>query len=280
MVRFKKVLTGATLALIAYATTANAQDGSAGAEQIAAARQLVAAQDQGGHMKQVSEALSRMVQAQSSNADPATAKFTSAFLRSALSPDSPGMKKFLEEIEALQVKTFAAEFSPDEMKQLASFLQSDVYKKYLASNFRILATAAPIVTQFQRSLQIEAYEELTKQQPKNTGAWNGLCWVTITTGGDPNKALDQCNTAVKLNPKFANAFDSRGLVYLKLGDFDRALADYEAALKLCPILASAQYGRGIAKIKRGDFAAGSDDITQAKTANPNLVVQYVGYGVK
>ncbi len=231
-------------------------------------------------MRQVSEAMSKMLQAQFASTDPATAKFMGTFLRNTLSPDSPAMKKFLADIETIEVDAFSSELSVEDMKQLAAFLQSDAHKKYTATNVRILSAAAPMIAQLQKGMQIEAYEELTKEQPKNASAWNGLCWVTITTGGDPAKALEECNTAIKLNPRFANALDSRGLVHLRLGDFDRAFSDYDAALKLCPRLASAAYGRGIAKIKRGDFAGGSDDISMAKTANPNLVAQYVAYGVK
>jgi len=280
MVRIKKALTGATLVLIALASRAYAQESAANADAIGAARELIAAQDQAGQMKQVSEALAKMMQEQLSATDPASAKFAGTFLRTALSPDSPAMKKLIGDMQALQVAAFANELSTEEMKQLAAFLQSDAYKKFAAANVKILATAAPIIGQFQRSMQIEAYEELTKEQPKNAAAWNGLCWVTITTGGEPDKALEQCNTALRLNPRFANAFDSRGLVHLKLGDFDRALSDYDAALRLCPRLASAAYGRGIAKIKRGDFAGGSDDIIMAKTANANLVPQFASYGIR
>jgi len=280
MVRIKKALTGAALVLIALASRANAQDSSPNAEAIAAAHQLIAAQDRAGQMRQVSEAMSKMLQAQFSSTDPATAKFMGTFLPNALSPDSPAMKKFLADMETIQLDAFASELSIEDMKQLAAFLQSDPYKKYTATNVKILSAGAPIIAQLQKGMQIEAYEELTKEQPKNAGAWNGLCWVTITTGGDPAKALEQCNTAIKLNPRFANAFDSRGLVHLRLGDFDHAFSDYDAALKLCPRLASAAYGRGVAKIKRGDFAGGSDDIIMAKTANPNLVAQYAAYGVK
>src|SRR3979411_1986634 len=37
-----------------------------------------------------------------------------------------------------------------------------------------------------------------------------------------------------LEPHEANTFDSRGLIYIKLGQIDRAIADYDAALKLDP----------------------------------------------
>ncbi len=280
MVRFKTALAGATLVAIALASGANAQDSAPNAEALGAAHQLVAAENKGGQMKQVSGALAGMIQGQLASTDPAAAKFAASFLRTALSPDSPGMKKFLEDIEALQVKAFAADLSLDEMKQLALFLQSEPYKKFVATNFKVLAGAGPVIGQFQKTMQFAAFEELTKQQPKNAGAWNRFCWMTVTAGGDLQKALDQCNTAIKLNPRFANAFDSRGLVYLKLGDFDRALADYETALRLCPRLAGAAYGRGIARIKRGDFAGGSEDIVMAKTANANLAAQFAAYGVK
>jgi ABC-type transporter MlaC component len=103
MIRMKKALTGATLVLIALASGANAQDSSPGAEGIAAAHELITAQDQAGQMKQVSEALSKMMQEQFASTDPATAKFMGNFLRNALSPDSPAMKKFIGDMEALQV---------------------------------------------------------------------------------------------------------------------------------------------------------------------------------
>ncbi len=280
MVRIKKALTGATLVLIALASSAKAQESSASADAVGAAREFIAAQDQAGQMRQLSETLARMMQEQLSATDPSGAKFAATFFRTALSPDAPAMKKLLGDMQALQVAAFANELSIEEMKQLTAFLQSDAYKKFAASNVKILSSAAPIVAQFQKSMQVEVYEELTKEQPKNAAAWNGLCWLTITTGGEPDKALEQCNAAIRLNPRFANAFDSRGLVHLKLGDFDHALSDYDAALKLCPRLASAAYGRGIAKIKRGDFAGGSEDIIMAKTANANLVAQYASYGIK
>jgi tetratricopeptide (TPR) repeat protein len=280
MMRIKQVLTGAALALMALAPCAHAQEASPNAEAIAAARELVAAQDQGGNLQQVSGALGKMMQEQLSTADPEASKFAAAFMRKALSPDSPGMKKFIEDLEALQVKAFAAGLSPDELSQVTAFLKSDAHKKFAAANIKVLGSAASIVIQFQKTMQISVFEELTKQQPKNASAWNGLCWNTITTGGDAGKALEACDTAIKLNPKFANAFDSRGLVYLKLGNYEAAQADYEAALKLCPRMAGAAYGRGIARIKRGDFAAGSEDIIMAKTANPNLVAQYAAYGIK
>ncbi len=166
------------------------------------------------------------------------------------------------------------------MTQLAAFLRSSLYKKFQAANLKVVAGSSAIMVEFQRGIQLAAFENLTKDQPKNAAPWNGLCWHLVTTGGDTNRALEACNTAIALNPRFPNALDSRGLVYLKLGDYQRALADYEMALKLCPRMAGAAYGRGVSKIKLGDFAGGSEDIVQAKTANAALAAQFASYGIK
>ena len=60
-----------------------------------------------------------------------------------------------------------------------------------------------------------------------------------------------------MQPKDAATFDSRGLVYLKMGQFDLAISDYSSALRIEPKMASALYGRGLARIKKGDTAGGN-----------------------
>jgi tetratricopeptide (TPR) repeat protein len=278
MVQIKHALIGAMLMLLP--TVAHAEDTAQPPSPEDAARDLIAAQDKAGEVKQLGELIAKQMQGQLANSDPASAKIAGDFMRTMLSPDSPLTKKFLNQMEAIQLKTYAADLTPDEMKQIAAFWRSDVYKKFEAVNFKVLAASPATIAEFQRGMQLAAYENLTKEQPKNAVPWNDLCWHLVTTGGDVNRALEACNTAIKLNPRFANALDSRGLVYLKLGDYQHALADYDAALKLCPRMAGAAYGRGISKIKLGDFAAGSEDIIQGKTANPTLVVQFASYGIK
>ena len=60
---------------------------------------------------------------------------------------------------------------------------------------------------------------------------------------------------LSLQPNDAATFDSRGLIYLKMGRFDSAIEDYSSALRIEPKLASAFYGRGLARIKKGDATA-------------------------
>ena len=78
----------------------------------------------------------------------------------------------------------------------------------------------------------------------------------------------------------AATYDSRGLIYLKLGRPGAAIDDYSAALRLAPKLASALYGRGLAKLKQGDAAGGDTDISAAKTIQGNIGDDFTRYGVR
>ena len=96
----------------------------------------------------MSEALAKIIHNQLSATNPAAGKFAGNFVRTALSPDAPRVKKFIGDIQALQVAAFANELWADEMKQLTAFLQSAAYKKFAATNLKILASAAPVIAQF------------------------------------------------------------------------------------------------------------------------------------
>jgi tetratricopeptide (TPR) repeat protein/predicted aspartyl protease len=101
-------------------------------------------------------------------------------------------------------------------------------------------------------------------------ARNGRCWARALLGQDLDKALDDCNAALHLAPHTAEMLDSRGLVYLRRGEFDRAISDYDAALKLSPQTAWSYYGRGVAKLHKGMKAEGDADITTAVALAPKL----------
>jgi tetratricopeptide (TPR) repeat protein len=93
-------------------------------------------------------------------------------------------------------------------------------------------------------------------------------------------ALGDCNEALRLKPDVAATLDSRGLTYLKMGQWDSAIDDYSSALRLDPKLASSLYGRGLAKLKKGDTAGGTADIAAAEAIEANVVEGFARYGVQ
>jgi tetratricopeptide (TPR) repeat protein len=83
-----------------------------------------------------------------------------------------------------------------------------------------------------------------------------------------------------LKADYDYAYDSRGLVYFRLGRLAEAIADYDARLKVNPKSAYSLYGKGLARLKKGDKAEGEADIAAAKAINPKIEDQFEKYGLK
>ena len=110
-------------------------------------------------------------------------------------------------------------------------------------------------------------------------ARNARCWARALLGKELDQALDDCNFAVRKDPKAAAFLDSRGLVYLRLGKYDKAIADYDTALALNPSLPWALYGRGLSKQHLGQTAAGQTDIGAAEALAPKIAEEAASHGV-
>lgn len=110
-------------------------------------------------------------------------------------------------------------------------------------------------------------------------AFNARCRVRAVQGMDLDKALSDCNRAVRARPESPPFLDSRGIVYLRLGNFDKALADYEAVVRLQPRNPSGLYGRGIARLRKGMKAEGEADIAASKAISPRIAQQAAAHGI-
>jgi tetratricopeptide (TPR) repeat protein len=110
-------------------------------------------------------------------------------------------------------------------------------------------------------------------------ALNGRCWARTLWNRDLDKALADCDAALRHGPRTAGLFDSRGLTHLRRGELDAAIADYNEALKLQPKLAWSLYGRGLAERGKGLGPAADSDIAAAVAIQPNLPVMAKRYGL-
>jgi tetratricopeptide (TPR) repeat protein len=125
------------------------------------------------------------------------------------------------------------------------------------------------VTQFHKALALA---------PEKAAYWNGLCWSQAATGKRLGEALTACNKALRIEPEAAAAYNSRGLVHLRMQKFTTAIADYSRALQLSPDQSSARFGLGLARLSRGD-RAGASDIRQARRSEPDIDRLFIGMGV-
>jgi lipoprotein NlpI len=82
-----------------------------------------------------------------------------------------------------------------------------------------------------------------------------------------DRAIEDFDQAIGLDPKYALAFYSRGVAYAAKAQYDRAIEDFDQAIRLAPKDALAIYSRGIAYFNKGRFAVAARDFEQSLSIN-------------
>ena len=115
---------------------------------------------------------------------------------------------------------------------------------------------------------IEDYGRVLQNNPADAHALNGRCQARTASG--QAEAIADCTEAVRLQPREARYFATRGFAYLKLGRPDDAIKDFDLALQWDSGLAQALYGRGQARLAKGDATASKADMTAATAIEPDI----------
>lgn len=129
---------------------------------------------------------------------------------------------------------------------------------------------------------IGSYDQWLKAHPEDSGrapAFNGRCWARALSNRDLDKALGDCDAALRLRPGDAAYLDSRALVRFRRGEIDKALADYDAAVAAQPRNAWALYARSLARRHAGQTAQADTDRTAALAINPQVAARAKRYGL-
>jgi tetratricopeptide (TPR) repeat protein len=111
--------------------------------------------------------------------------------------------------------------------------------------------------------------EAIRLNPNDASAYHNR-GTAYNDKGDSDRAIDDFNRAIRLDPKLAQPFNGRGNAYYDKRDFDRAIADYNEAIRLNLKYANAYYNRGLTKRAKGDASGGDADIAKAKQLNPDV----------
>jgi tetratricopeptide (TPR) repeat protein len=88
------------------------------------------------------------------------------------------------------------------------------------------------------------------------------------------KSVRLLSQVIKLDPKFALAYVSRGAAHLKLNKLNKAIADFSAAIELNPKYARAHYLRGLAFDKQNQTARAYLDFVRTIEIDPNFSAAY------
>ena len=117
------------------------------------------------------------------------------------------------------------------------------------------------------------YREASRRNPSFAPAPAALGRLDF---GDPQSALEELTTAIRIDPKSA-AVRTRALLYLSLDEPDRALPDLNQVIANDGSDAVAWADRGVAKSRLGDFAGAIGDCTRAIEIAPTTA-NYINRG--
>ena len=95
---------------------------------------------------------------------------------------------------------------------------------------------------------------------------------------DSDRALTDCNEAIRINRNLAPAYLNRGNVYLSKSDLDHAFTDFNEALRLNPKNAWAYAERGNLYKNRGDFDHALVDLNEAIRLDPGYALAHFSRG--
>jgi tetratricopeptide (TPR) repeat protein len=109
---------------------------------------------------------------------------------------------------------------------------------------------------------------------------NNACYTLAKAKFMLERALDECDAALKLRPTFSAALDSRAFVLMRLGRLKDALDAYSAAVAANSKSSDSLYGRGLVEAKLGLFSESSRDIAQAAVLRPHIREIFQEMGVE
>jgi formylglycine-generating enzyme required for sulfatase activity len=121
------------------------------------------------------------------------------------------------------------------------------------------------------------FGEAIKLNPKYADAYynRGRLWHVNAVYGN---AIDLYTFAIGLDPKHVGAYRHRGLAWLITGQTDRAIADFNEAIRLDSKDAGVYRDRGYARLVKEDVDGAIADFSEAIRLDPKLVNAYTGRG--
>jgi tetratricopeptide (TPR) repeat protein len=97
--------------------------------------------------------------------------------------------------------------------------------------------------------------------------------------GQFDRAIQEYDRAIRLNPNLASAVYNRALVYANQGRFDRAILDYDQAIRLKPGNPDYFLNRGVAYSGMGQDDRAIQDYNEAIRLKPDYSLAFVNRGL-
>jgi Flp pilus assembly protein TadD len=103
--------------------------------------------------------------------------------------------------------------------------------------------------------------------------------VELLRNRNPSQAAVELDQALKLEPRFAEAYDAKGLARMAEGNPEAAVAEFRRAIEIKPSLAEAHLGLGLAHGQTGNLDAAAADFRAAIRLRPDFAEAHKRLGV-
>lgn len=127
---------------------------------------------------------------------------------------------------------------------------------------------------------VKLIDEEIRVTPGNEILLNSRCWLKGTRNLLLDSALKDCTRAIEIAENPSSIYDSRAMVYFRMGRMEEALADLDAALEVSPMQGASLYLRGVVRRRTGDIKGSDADLAAARLMWPRIDEDYARYGIK
>jgi tetratricopeptide (TPR) repeat protein len=90
-----------------------------------------------------------------------------------------------------------------------------------------------------------------------------------------DQAISFLNKSLETNPKYAAAYETRGVVYSRREQYDQAIADFNKALEINPSFAEAYFSRGRAYYFKKEYDKSREDIKKAQDIGYKVPAEFL-----
>ncbi len=125
---------------------------------------------------------------------------------------------------------------------------------------------------------LEDYDKALRLDPQSFSAYNSRGDLHLDAERYDEARAD-FDKAINLNPKFSRAYNNRGVLHYEIRRYDEALADYAQAIRLDPESARAHMNRGKLHDEMKQYHKARSDFDKAINLNPKLAVAYDARGL-
>ena len=153
----------------------------------------------------------------------------------------------------------------------------DKYVPELTELFPELAEETPVETRNKNNDPPPYASELSDGELAAAAFFSIGC--LLWEGEKSEKAISAYDTAIRLRPDYAEAYNNRGNIKSGLDSHDAALGDYDEAIRLNPNFAEVYSNRGAMKFRIGKHTAALTDLNEAIRLQPDFMNAYINRGI-